>query len=119
MALSSPDAQCPDCGTRLSDEPWAEGLCLSCLAELALQDSSLQAELADAPDEAPTLQARSDTLAAGQILSSGVYVNYGLSALLDERACKARAVSTDYDSQAPFPILPGRRSPWQSSSSFL
>ena len=36
---------CPDCGTELSREPWAAGLCPHCLVELALGDTSLEAKL--------------------------------------------------------------------------
>ncbi len=36
---------CPDCGTPLSDEPWATGLCLACMARLSLEQPSLLAEI--------------------------------------------------------------------------
>ena len=37
MTLAMASAHnCPECGTRLTAEPWASGLCLSCLLELAL-----------------------------------------------------------------------------------
>jgi eukaryotic-like serine/threonine-protein kinase len=35
--FDSPRARCPDCGTPLSAEGWADGLCLTCLAGLAEQ----------------------------------------------------------------------------------
>ncbi|NJL27470.1 MAG: serine/threonine protein kinase [Thermoanaerobaculia bacterium] len=37
-------ASCHECGILLSAEPWAKGLCLRCLAELAEDDSSVDLE---------------------------------------------------------------------------
>jgi serine/threonine protein kinase/WD40 repeat protein len=58
---------CPDCGTELSREPWAAGLCPHCLVELALEGTSLEAELLADPREAPTLQFREDGFGEGEI----------------------------------------------------
>ena len=60
--------KCPDCGTPLTDKPWAAGLCLPCLADLARDDTSLEAELRVEPGEAPTLQFSPDrTFSEGEI----------------------------------------------------
>ena len=39
--------RCPSCGTELSRERWSKGLCPACLIELALDDTALEAELAE------------------------------------------------------------------------
>ncbi len=74
-------ARCPDCGTSLSDEPWAAGMCLQCLAQLALEDRSALGD-SSPPGEAPTLgysRAYSeDSLAEGQVLGN----RYRVSTLL-------------------------------------
>jgi len=60
--------RCPDCGAPLSNEPWAGRLCLSCLAELALSDTSLAVEDDGNAEELPTQLYSPDSLAPGQIL---------------------------------------------------
>lgn len=47
--------KCSACNTPLSREGESEGLCPGCLLELALDDTSLEAELLVDPEEAPTL----------------------------------------------------------------
>ena len=59
---------CRDCGTQLSFGPWVEGLCPHCLVELALEESPAAAEELDDPENLPTLEYPSETLAPGQIL---------------------------------------------------
>ena len=58
---------CPDCGTRLGNDPEVEGLCPSCLLKLALDAPSLFDELQQ-PSEVPTAQYLSAGLVEGQIL---------------------------------------------------
>jgi len=58
---------CPDCGTELPLDPWAEGICPQCLLEMALGDSSLEAEMLADPHEARTLQFTEDGFSEGQI----------------------------------------------------
>ena len=61
-------ARCSACGTALSGEGWSEGLCPSCLFELALDNTALEAELLAEVGEAPTLQFAPDqTFAEGEI----------------------------------------------------
>jgi WD40 repeat protein len=61
--------KCPDCGTRLTAEPWASGLCLSCLLELGLTAHP-------APNISPAAEANLPTVSAslaaipGQILGN-------------------------------------------------
>ena len=58
--------KCPACNSELSRSRGIAGLCPSCLIELALDDTSLEAELG--PGEAPTLQFTPDqTFSEGQI----------------------------------------------------
>jgi hypothetical protein len=64
----SKQSLCPDCGTELSREPWAAGLCPHCLVELALEEPSAVAEELDDPENLPTLEYAAETLAPGQIL---------------------------------------------------
>lgn len=59
--------ECPVCHTPLSQGQGTEGLCPSCLLELALDDTSLEAEVLFDPGEAPTLQYSFRTLEEGQI----------------------------------------------------
>ena len=60
--------QCPACGTELSRERWSGGLCPGCLLELALDNTSLEAELLAGAEEAPTLQFTPDeTFSEGEI----------------------------------------------------
>jgi len=59
---------CPACGTDVSQERWSAGLCPACLIELALDDTSLEAELEVEAGEAPTLQFTPDhTFSEGDI----------------------------------------------------
>ena len=61
-------SRCSACGTDVSRERWSAGLCPGCLIDLALDDTSLEAELLIEPDEAPTLQFTPDqTFSEGQI----------------------------------------------------
>ncbi len=64
-------ASCPDCGTALSGEPWAPGLCPHCSLLLALDQGTEELE-------APTLDYPSATLAEGQVLGN----RYRIRALL-------------------------------------
>ena len=59
---------CPDCGTELSGEGWARGLCIPCLASLAVEAPSLHEEIVEA-DEGATL-VKSDGLSPGETLAS-------------------------------------------------
>ena len=59
--------QCPACDTPLSQSQGIEGLCPSCLLELALNDTSLGAEVLVDSEEAPTLQYSGYTFEEGQI----------------------------------------------------
>jgi WD40 repeat protein len=61
-----PTHRCPDCGTGLDQGMLVAGLCANCLLEMALDVSSLEAELFD-PEEAPTLVASEETFAEGEI----------------------------------------------------
>lgn len=58
---------CPDCGTRVLDPQWRDGLCPACLLELAL--SPIEGDEGVVPAEAQTLAALPGTLAPGQILA--------------------------------------------------
>ncbi len=67
----SSHATCPDCGSPLSAEAWAEGLCLRCLAALAERDPAGRDPLADAGgrERRPSAGAVAETsLAAGEVL---------------------------------------------------
>jgi serine/threonine protein kinase/WD40 repeat protein len=59
--------KCPACDSPLSRGREIEGLCPSCLIELALEDTSLEAEVLVDPEEAPTLQYTGCTFEEGQI----------------------------------------------------
>jgi len=59
--------ECSACNTPLSRSRGIEGLCPSCLIELALDDTSLEAEVLVDPEEAPTLQYSGYTFEEGQI----------------------------------------------------
>ncbi|MDX1501311.1 MAG: hypothetical protein R3325_03035, partial [Thermoanaerobaculia bacterium] len=56
---------CPDCGTPISGGGWARGLCVPCLAELAVVDSLAEAAVGEAAHEAATPGSDADTLAQG------------------------------------------------------
>ncbi|MDX1501310.1 MAG: WD40 repeat domain-containing serine/threonine-protein kinase [Thermoanaerobaculia bacterium] len=64
-------ARCPDCGTPLSAAAWAEGLCLPCLAELAVADSLAEAQIEGALHEGRTLESDGATGSAGGAGSEG------------------------------------------------
>ncbi|MGB6365873.1 MAG: protein kinase, partial [Thermoanaerobaculia bacterium] len=69
---------CPICGSVLSRERGSEGLCLSCLMELALESPSLMDEI-ESSEEAPTLDfAAGRTFSEGQVLGK----RYRIRALL-------------------------------------
>ena len=69
---------CPICGSVLSRERGSEGLCLSCLMELALESPSLMDEI-EGSEEAPTLDfAGGRTFSEGQVLGK----RYRIRALL-------------------------------------
>ena len=70
MALEIRGQRCPDCGTPLTNESWARGMCLSCLARLAIEQPSLHDGLLGQHDgtEAATLDDDSSLLRPGQIL---------------------------------------------------
>jgi len=62
--------RCPDCGTRLSEEPWARGLCIHCLLTFAFDGDSgaREAAIGDA-GQAPT-ELPANALFSGQILGN-------------------------------------------------
>ena len=45
---------CLDCGTRLSQEPWAPELCPRCSLQLALEQSPVEIDIDDDPEALPT-----------------------------------------------------------------
>jgi len=61
---------CLDCGTRLSQEPWAPELCPRCSLQLALEQSPVEVDIEDDPEALPTRQFPNQTLSPGQILGS-------------------------------------------------
>jgi WD40 repeat protein len=61
--------KCPDCGTRLTAEPWASGLCLSCLLELGLTDRAEVPEAVVPDADVPTVSAGVAPL-PGQVLGN-------------------------------------------------
>jgi predicted Ser/Thr protein kinase len=68
--MTAEEGRCPD-QARLTAEPWATGLCLSCLLELGLtarEAGELEAAGADA--ELPTLAVATTVLGPGQILGT-------------------------------------------------
>jgi hypothetical protein len=65
--MNPSSTQCPACNTPLSREGGSEGLCPGCLLELALDDTSFEAEVLADPEEAPTLQYSGYTFEEGQI----------------------------------------------------
>ena len=67
-------AICPACSTPLSRELRSEGLCPGCALELALEDSSVEAEVLVDPEEAPTLQYSGYAFEEGQIQGEGIVV---------------------------------------------
>src|SRR5262245_32214711 len=70
--------RCPDCGNQLTAEPWAAGLCVSCLLELGLSAHSAPA-LAAVPDaDVPTVSEPPSSLTPDQILGN----RYRIRALL-------------------------------------
>ncbi len=63
--------RCPDCSAPLSQEPWATGLCLSCLAGLALSEDLAAGAAPTVDPEALATEAPSArTFAEGQILGN-------------------------------------------------
>ena len=58
---------CSACDTPLSHSEGIAGLCPSCLIQLALEDTSVEAEVLFEPEEAPTLQYSGATFEEGQI----------------------------------------------------
>ncbi len=64
--------RCPDCGTPLTNESWAQGVCLSCMARLAIEQPTLHEELqADqrhGRGNASTLDSASAEISPGKIL---------------------------------------------------
>jgi serine/threonine-protein kinase len=69
VALSK-SHRCPDCGTRLAAEPWAAGLCLTCLVELGLSAGAEAAGGEQAEAEAATEARPAGALEPGQVLGS-------------------------------------------------
>ncbi len=63
---------CPDCGTPLAGEPWARGLCLSCLGRLAMDQPSLHEDIQQQRrEEATTLDDGSaPVLSRGDVLGN-------------------------------------------------
>ncbi len=61
---------CLDCGTRLSQEPWAPELCPRCSLQLALEQSPVEVDVGDDPEALPTCQFPNHTFSPGQILGS-------------------------------------------------
>ena len=61
---------CIDCGTRLSQEPWAPELCPRCSLQLALEQSPVEVDVGDDPEALPTRQFPNQTFSSGQILGS-------------------------------------------------
>ena len=62
--------QCLDCGTKLSQEPWAPELCPRCSLQLALEQSPVEIDVGDDPEALPTRQFPNQTFSPGQILGS-------------------------------------------------
>jgi serine/threonine protein kinase/WD40 repeat protein len=65
--MNKSSAKCSACNTPLSREGGSEGLCPGCLLELALDDTSFEAEVLQDPEEALTLQYSGYTFEEGQI----------------------------------------------------
>ena len=65
--MASDGLRCPACTAPLSQEPWALGLCLSCLVGLAASPVPLAAGPA-AEDDLPTADVPGDPFVAGGIL---------------------------------------------------
>jgi hypothetical protein len=61
---------CLDCGTRLSEEPWAPELCPRCSLQLALEKSPADFDVEDDPEALPTREFPGGSLSPGQILGS-------------------------------------------------
>ena len=59
--------KCSACNTPLTREGDSVGLCPGCLLELALDDTSMEAEALLDPEEAPTLQYSGYAFEEGQI----------------------------------------------------
>jgi hypothetical protein len=59
---------CLDCGTRLSQEPWAPELCPHCSLQLALEQSPVDVDLADDREALPTREFPGGSLSPGRIL---------------------------------------------------
>ncbi|MEJ2085763.1 MAG: serine/threonine-protein kinase [Acidobacteriota bacterium] len=74
-------ARCPDCGTALSSDGDSQGLCPSCLLELALESPTLLAEVLD-PDEAPTLGFPEAGIAEGLVEGNVLGERYRVRSLL-------------------------------------
>ena len=62
--------RCLDCGTRLSEEPWAPELCPRCSLQLALEQSPVEMEVGDDPEALPTREFPSGLFSPGQILGN-------------------------------------------------
>ena len=65
--MNKSSAKCSACNTPLSQEGDSVGLCPGCLLELALDDTSFEAEVLQDPEDAPTLQYSGYTFEEGQI----------------------------------------------------
>ena len=61
---------CLDCGTKLSQEPWAPELCPRCSLQLALEHSPVEIDVEEDPEALPTREFPGQRLSAGQILGS-------------------------------------------------
>jgi WD40 repeat protein len=68
LAMTGAAGRCPDCGTRLTAEPWAAGLCLSCLIKLGLSGQLDAVQQADSDADLPTIS--SGAPVPGQILGN-------------------------------------------------
>ncbi len=63
-------ARCPACAGPLAQEPWATGLCLSCLAGLGVSEIAVGAEPTAGPGALSTEAPSAGTFAEGQILGN-------------------------------------------------
>ncbi len=69
LVTSEPD-RCPDCGAPLTSEPWAAGLCPSCLLGLGLTDRADLPAAGEAEAPLPTGRVTTPSLSSGQVLGN-------------------------------------------------
>ena len=110
---------CLDCGTRLSQEPWAPELCPRCSLQLALEQSPVEIDVGDDPEALPTRQFPGQTFSSGQILGSRFQIRSssrprrhgrGVACLRLEASCRCGA-------QNPSSRASGERTSARSSTS--